>query len=372
MVASRPRSQRRLRRTLEPLVTQAAATPGADRYRKHFPALAHLWVLLLHVFWRSPSLRSTHAMLTATERWWSRWGMTTAISLSQLARSSTSRPSACLEGLLTAAVATVRQQACADQDWIVLRRMVVLDSTFVRLSARLSPWSRYGGFMPGIRIQTMLELGRQLPTFLRMTRADTNDHTALWQLDLRAWRGWTVILDRGYYGHQQFARLQAAGVSFLARMSEQAHYRILQDQPLPAGPTPAGDTIVRDAVMRLGSANNRRGTVLDELRLVVSRNRRGHLLWLVTDRHDLPATDLVELYRKRWQIELFFRWLKRQLGLIRPLGRSRAAVWMTVLLVLIVAVISLLLEPDRPAGISRIAWLHQTALVLYLEAITDG
>jgi hypothetical protein len=372
MVASRSVSNRRVRRCLDPLVTTAAATPGANRYRKHFSALAHIWVLLLHVMWSSASLRCTYASLTVSDRWWQRWGMDGAISLSQLARSSTSRPAACLETLLADALTLARRRNSHDQHWRILQRVAALDSTFVRLSACLSPWSVYGGAPAGIRLQTLLDLDRWLPGTIRMSLADLNDRTTLRQLDLAPWRGWTLVVDRGYYGHPQLARLQAARVSFVARLIAQARYTILETQPVPAQPTRRGDRIVLDACIRLGSANNRTGAVLRNIRLVVSCNQHGQELALVTDRHDLPATMIVEIYRCRWQIELFFRWLKRQLGLIRPLGRTREAVWMTVLVVMIVAVISQLLAPERPPGVSRIAWLHQTALALYIEFLTDG
>jgi transposase len=355
MVASRSVSSGYVRRMLDPLVTSAAATPGADRYRKQFSALAHLWILLLHVMWASPSLRSTYA-----------------ISFSQLARSSTSRPAACLETLLTEALALARRRAARDQQWRILQRVAVLDSTFVRLSACLSPWSIYGGAPAGIRLQTLLDLDRVLPSTVRMSLADFNDRAMLRQVDLTPWRGWTLLLDRGYYGHPQLARLQAAGVSFVARLISQVRYTILDTRPVPTDASTCRDRVVLDARIRLGSANNRTGAVLHNIRLVISVNQAGQELALVTDRHDLPAPMIVELYRRRWQIELFFRWLKRQLGLIRPLGRTRAAVWMTVLIVMIVAVISQLLAPGRPPGVSSIAWLHQTALALCLEFFTDG
>ena len=67
MVASPAPSARQIRRR-QPVVARAAATPGVDRYRKTFPALAHLWVLLLHVLWGSLSLSRTYASLTATPR----------------------------------------------------------------------------------------------------------------------------------------------------------------------------------------------------------------------------------------------------------------------------------------------------------------
>lgn len=365
-------SQRRIRRTLDPLVAQAAATPGADRYRKRFSAFAHLWVLLVHLLWGSPSLRITHARLTADVRWWQRWGMTSWISLSQLARSSSSRPSACVEALLAAVVDTVRRQPVANPLWHKLRRVVVLDSTFLRLSAATSPWSVHGGFVPGARLQTLLELGSQIPHPLRLTLADVNDHTALWELDLSPWQGWTLLVDRGYYGHQQFTRLIAAGVHVIARCNEQAAYRITRQRQAPTGRTPDGDEILADWTVTLGSPNNRRGAVVPGMRLVTSRNRHGKLLRFVTDRHDLTATEIVQLYRKRWQIELFFRWLKQQLGLIRPLGKSRAAVWLTILMVMIVALLVLMLEVDRPHSLSRVAWIHHVAMLLLPGNVYDG
>lgn len=372
MVTSPAPSARQIRRRLAPLVEQAAATPGADRYRKRFPALAHLWVLLLHMLWRSASLRVTHASLTAHPRWWQRWGMQGPISVSQLARSSTSRPSVCAERLLSAVVETVRRHPVANPLWFKLRRVAVLDSTFLRLSARLSPWSVHGGHVAGLRLQTLLELGSQIPATVRLSLPDVNDHTALAALELTPWRGWTLLVDRGYYGHQQFARLRAAGVHVIARFNEQARYRITQQHQVPTGRTPDGDDLLADWTVELGSPHNRRGAVVSGMRLVASRNVRGIVHWFVTDRHDLTATEIVQLYRKRWQIELFFRWLKRQLGLIRPLGRSREAVWLTILMVLIVALIALLLDLGRPASVSRVAWLAHFACILHLDTIDDS
>lgn len=77
MVASRVPARRRLRRRLEPVVAQAAVTPGADRYRKHFTARAHLWALLPHAPWGGESLRRAHARLaplTRRRRWMARGG----------------------------------------------------------------------------------------------------------------------------------------------------------------------------------------------------------------------------------------------------------------------------------------------------------
>jgi hypothetical protein len=186
----------------------------------------------------------------------------------------------------------------------------------------------------------------------------------------RWWRRWTLLCDRGYYGHQQFQRLRAAGVHLITRLHGQASYVITAQHQVPIGPTPDGDVLLADYTVTLGSPNNRRGAVLSRMRVVISRNRRGDVHHFLTDRHDLTATEVVQLYRKRWQIELFFRWLKQQLGVLRPLGQSRVAVWLTLLMAMIVTLLGLL-EPARPPGVSRISWGHGIAAALLL-AIPDG
>ncbi len=271
--------------------------------------------------------------------------------------------------LCAAAGGPARRQHPTDPQWRLLNRVQAIDSTFISLSATLSPWSQHKRANAGVRLQTSLDLLGRLPSRIRMTTTEINDHAALRQLDLTGWAGWTLLIDRGYYGHRQFVRLIEAGVHFVACCSEQAHFQVVRAHQPPAGLTPDGDEIYADAVVILGSANNRRGAVVPNLRLIGVRTRSGNQMKLVTDRHDLSATQVVRLYRKRWQIELFFRWLKRQLGAIRPLGQSQAAVQLT--LVLAVAAL-LLLASARAGAAAALALLVAFSLALVRVRLRSG
>ena len=353
---------RRLRRLVEPFVAAAAATPGADRYRKTFPAAAHLRVLAFHALDGAESLRQTHGKLAGTPGGFAAVGLPAGLSRSQLARSSTSRPAACFERLLADLVGlarrTVRRRAAADPDLARLLRVQAVDGTFLALSAKLAPWSCHGGHAPGVRLHVGLDLAGAIPAHLHWTLADTHDARGLDERDLAELAGWTALMDLGYYGHRRFARLRAAGVSWICPLHAQARYRVTAARPVPAGPTADGDVVVADEEVVLGSPNNRNGAVLPGLRLVTGRNAAGQARRFVTDRWDLAAGEVLALYRQRWQIELFFRWLKHQLGLLRPLGASPEAVWLTVLVAAIAAVLGLLAEPGRPPGDSRVQWLR--------------
>lgn len=367
MVSPAPLATRQVRRWLGPPIVRAARTPGADRYRKHFPATAHLWLLVWFGLSGLTSLRQLHAVLGADRAFAVRIGLRAGLSLSQLCRSSTSRPPACLETLLAEVIALARQRVARDRTWRFLTKVHVLDSTFLGLALKLSPWSQYGGHAPGLRIQCALDLARAVPVRAWWTLADRNDQVALKTYDLADLRGWTVLCDRGYYRHRSFQRLRDAGVHFLTRLHPDAFYVITAVRRVGAKPTPEGDVLLSDETITLGSPNNRKGSVLAGLRLVTSQNRRGGVHRFVTDRFDLTAAELVRLYRRRWQIELFFRFLKHQLRAITPLGYSPRAVWLTFLVAVLTAVVLLLSDRERPAGVSRIAWARALHYVLFVQ-----
>jgi hypothetical protein len=301
---------------------------------------------------------------------WTRLGLPQGISRSQLARSSTSRPPACAEQLLADLVR--HADRAPDPALRQLRRIQVVDSTFLTLSAKLAPWSHCGQHTPGVRIHCGLDLAGHIPRHLSWSLADCHDARALKERDLAELAGWTLLIDLGYYGHQQFRRLRAAQVSFICPLHAQARVHVTATCPVDPTPTAAGDVPLADETITLGSPNNRNGAVLPALRLVTSRNQAGTIHRFVSDRHDLTAAEVVTLYRQRWQIELFFRWLKHQLKTLQSLGSSPAAVWWTVLLAAIAAVLASLVDADRPPAVTRIAWLRGLDTTLLLGSLDSS
>lgn len=342
-------------RALAVPVATAAAVTGADRYRKHFTARAHLWMLLDHGLAARPSLRRTHASISGDPTFWPRLGLPpTGVSRSQLARSSHTRPRACLLRLFGTLRAPVVGRGAA-------RRLHVVDSSFLALSEKLAPWSRHGHHAAGVRLHLGVDLPGAIPTHVCLSGTKTPDIAAWRARDWAALAGWTVLMDGGYYSHADFAQLRAGAVSWICPLNAQARVVVTADRLGPWPPTAAGDAILADQTITLGSPNNRNGAVLPGLRLVTRRNRHGTVHRTVTDRGDLLATEVVALYRQRWQIELFFRFLKHQLGVLHPLGYSPDAVALTLLLALIVALVLVLLEAVRPANLADIGWAEVLA-----------
>jgi Transposase DDE domain len=375
MLPSSALPARRLRKTLDPLIGKAARESRADRYRKSFPAYAHAWMLVLHVMSGNASLRQSHAQQSADPELGRSLGMSEGwVSYSQLARSSASRPAECFERLLASLLRRARGRA-GRRSPELLRGVRLVDSTFFALGGKASRWSVHGRHGPGVRLQALLEPTERLPEAIRMTTVAANDAKALAGWDLSGLEGRTLVFDLGYYSHRNLKRLLEGGVHFLTRLKGQARYRVSASRvPTAEGEpkTPEGDTVVSDETISLGSPNNRRGAVLEGVRLVTGENEKGEVHRFLTDRHDLSAQEVLSLYRKRWQIELFFRWLKRQLGALRPFGQSREAVWLTIVVAAIVAVLAALSEEWRPKGLTRVSWLRALGPALFRRPRFSG
>lgn len=370
MLPSSALPARRLRRAIDPLIEEAVARSRADRYRKSFPARAHAWMLILHTMGANPSLRRSHAHQGADPALGRFLGMggSSWVSYSQLARSSTSRPAGCFEGLLASVLRLARGRAAGRRSREISDGVRLLDSSFFALGERASPWGVHGSHGAGVRLQAILDPQDRLPDAMRMTTVASNDAAMLGGWDLSGLRGRTLVFDLGYYSHKNLGRLRDGGVHFLTRLKGQAHYRVSASRAPAEGETEKtteGDVVLSDETIVLGSPNNRRGAVLENVRLVTGENAKGEVHRFVTDRHDLAASEVLSLYRRRWQIELFFRWIKRQLGALRPLGHSREAVWLTIVVAAIVAVLAALVEEDRPKGVSRVSWLGALSAALH-------
>jgi hypothetical protein len=363
---------RHLRKTLCPIIARVATESRADRYRKHFSASSHVWMLLMHAMGANQSLRQSHAHQQADPRVRRFLGMEEEwVSYSQLARSSASRPSECFEELLRSVMRLAhsrrrrrrRRRRGGPRDAPeILEGVRLLDSTFFPLLAKLSPWGTWNKRgNSAVRLQTLLDPIDRLPTRMELELLSTNDANALGSLDLSGLEGTTLIFDLGYYSHAHFGRLTQGGVHFLTRLKAQAYYEVTHSSKLCEGgatTTPEGDVVLSDEIVTLGSPNNRRGAVLEGIRLVTSQNRKGKVYAFITDRYDLAASEVPHLYRKRWQIELFFRWLKRQSGALQLFGHSREAVWLTMMVAAIVALLMMLSEEWRPKGVTRVPWMR--------------
>lgn len=360
-------------RRLRPVVAASAAKTKANRYRKHFSAFAHVCLLIFHGLSRGESLRQSYAAFATCRGLVVLSGLAPPkpaerpdeglnVSYSQFAASNTTRPASFLAGIIPSLVARVRQAGQLAETGLP-SDLHLFDSTFLRLSLALSPWLPNSGpsDVPGVRLHIQYALALDLPEHVLVTDTRTSDGSGFDAAILddptrlaRLW-GQTLAIDLGYYSHVRFVRLRAALVHFVSRLHPQASYQVEAElpvqQPLPTM-YPQRISVLSDQRVTLGSAANSKGAVLLGLRLVTAevaplpkaarRGAKSVVYKILTDRWNLSAADVVQLYLWRWQIELFLRWLKSHIHLPRLLGYSPNAVALSVWLAIVVHLLTIL------------------------------
>lgn len=168
--------------------------------------------------------------------------------------------------------------------------------------------------------------------------------------------GLTYIFDRGFLKYDFWAELIERKAHFITRATSQLCYRVIAFKPLD----PAHPEIVDDQMVIMGARPDRTRLTMPLRRIVLVADK-GPIVFL-TSRFDLSAYELTLLYRRRWQIEIFFRWLKRVIGCLKPLAYSRNAAEHTLyaaivayLLTLMVAQIDISETTDKPVARIRSA-----------------
>ena len=210
-----------------------------------------------------------------------------------------------------------------------------LDSTTVDLCLGLFPWAKYKQTRGGVKMHTLLALRGNLPSLVVITPAHVHDVNVLAELAFEP--GALYVMDRGYVDFAQFHRIHQAPAFFLTRAKRNLKFRRRTSAPADKN---AGVRFDQTGVLADPVSRRR---YPDTLRRVGYRDlETGQPLVFLTNNTFLPALDIAQLYRRRWQIELFFRWIKQHLRIKAFYGTSPNAVkiqiWVAICTYVLVAI----------------------------------
>jgi hypothetical protein len=196
-------------------------------------------------------------------------------------------------------------------------RLAVVDASLIKLSLLAYSWAEYREATGAAKMTAVLDWARGIPQQLVVTTGKVHDLRGA--APLRWARHWTYIFDRAYLGFDFLTSLLEAGAHFVVRFKDGIHYRILDRFAVPAASVSAGLRLRSDWTISLPGWEG----VL--MRLVSYQLPDGKLIRVLTDRFDLSALSVAQLYKERWTIENWWRWIKQMFKLKRPLGESENA-----------------------------------------------
>jgi IS4 transposase len=196
-------------------------------------------------------------------------------------------------------------------------RIAVVDASLIKLSLLSYSWAEYRKQRGAAKMHAVLEWAGGIPHQLVVTTGKVHDLKGAATLHWA--RHWTYIFDRAYLGFDFLTTLLDAGAHFVVRFKEGVGYRILDRFAVPQAPATAGFRLTSDWTISLPGWDDML------LRLVSYPLPDGKLIRVLTDRFDLSAVSVGQLYKERWTIENWWKWVKQMFKIKRPLGNSENA-----------------------------------------------
>ena len=203
----------------------------------------------------------------------------------------------------------------------------LIDSTTIDLNLNQFQWASFRSTKAGIKLHTVYDPDAEVPTYFEMTTAKVNDRKAVHKLPILP--GATYVVDRAYNDYGWYYRLTQQGTHFVGRMKSNAVYEVIENKETNAG------HILKDQVIRLTSVKAKKDCPINLRRITIVREEDDKVLSFITNDLDRTAQQIADLYKARWQIELFFKWIKQNLEIKRFFGRSENAVKIQVLTAMI-------------------------------------
>lgn len=211
-----------------------------------------------------------------------------------------------------------------------------LDSTTIDLSLTLFPWADFRRTKAGIKLHTQIDLRGPIPTCIYITGA--RQHDVRWLDEFFFEPGAFYVMDRGYMDFKRLNRIAGAGAFFVTRAKD--NLRFSRQRSLPVD-YPTGVRSDQIGKPTLAKARDAFPALLRKVRYFDAETERG--LIFLTNHLQIPALTVALIYRLRWRIELFFRWIKGHLRIKHYYGTSPNAVktqiWIAIAVYLIVAII---------------------------------
>jgi hypothetical protein len=216
-----------------------------------------------------------------------------------------------------------------------------LDSTTIDLCLTLFPWAHFRSTKSAVKMHTLLDLRGNIPAFIRVTTGDVHDVNILDEIVPQA--GAYYVMDRGYLDYARLYRIHLAGAFFVTRAKSN-----LDASRIYSEHADRQSGIFADQSIALNGYDSRKDYPSHLRRIRFHDPETGKDLVFLTNQFTLPAITVCALYKSRWQIELFFKWIKQHLRIKVFFGTSENAVktqlWIAVSVYLLVAIVKKKLE----------------------------
>ena len=290
------------------------------------------------------SLRDIETCLQANQTKLYSMGFRSSVKRSTLADANEGRDWRIWADLAALLIKRARKLYCNDSFGVELSSTVyALDATTIDLCLSLFPWAPFRSTKAAVRLHTLLDLRGNIPAFIHISDGKTHEVNVLDMLTFEA--GAFYVMDRGYLDFDRLYSLHQAGSFFVTRAKRGMDARRVYSMPVDRT-----TGLICDQRIALNGFYAAKAYPEQLRRIRFKDPESGKTLVFLTNNTALPALSIAALYKSRWQVELFFKWIKQHLRIKRFIGNSENAVktqiWCAVATYVLIAIVKKELQLD--------------------------
>jgi hypothetical protein len=328
-----------------------------DKHSKGHNSWAQLISMLFCQFAKSQSVRDISNGLRSATGNLNHLGLTGSPSKSNISYQNQRRDWHLFRDYYYVLLESLGQQAAFKNVKFKIRsKIFLLDATTISLCLSLFDWARYKTTKGAVKMHTLLDYDGNLPAYVNITNGKTADNKGACDIPLH--KGSVIVADRFYNDFSLLNVWDSNGVFFVIRHKENIRFRVVKENELPEN---RHQHVLKDEIIELTGVNSKKKYPKKLRRIAVWDEKNKQTIELITNQLTWTANTIGELYRARWQIEIFFRDIKQNLHIKSFIGTGQNAVMIQIWTALITILILKALK-----AMAKYGW-HLSNLVAFIR-----
>ena len=329
-----------------------------DKWVKTFTCWKQLLVMMFGQLAACDSLREVACIVDSIKSKSYHLGFGTGeIKLSNLSYANVNRDYKIFEEFAYFMI-NLAQSKRIDRPFELHGKFYAFDSTTIDLCMSLFKWAYFRKNKGGIKVHTLFDVVTQIPTYIHITEAKVHDVNAMDEIPYEPYAFY--IFDKGYYDLARLFTINTIGSYFVIRQKTHLKYEIIEGEELLDGE----DNVLLDQTINLTGYQTRKKYPFVLRRIVYYAPDLKRTFTFLTNNLIIKAKDIAMLYKQRWQVELFFRWIKQHLRITSFWGNTENAVRIQIYVAVITYCLVAIVENDCQLGRTTFNVLRVVSRVL--------
>ena len=328
-----------------------------DKHQKGYNSWTHLVAMLFCQFAKSQSVRDISNGLRSATGNLNHLGIQKAPSKSSISYQNKHRSWELFREYYYQLLGSIGQQAGFKQvKFRIKSKIFLLDATTISLCLSLFDWAKYKTAKGAVKMHTLLDFDGNLPAYVNITDGKTTDNKGAYDIPLL--KGSVIVADRFYNDFSLLNIWDSNGVYFVIRHKENIQYKVIKENELPDN---KHQHILKDEIIELKNKSSKEKYPKKIRRVAIWDEINNQVIELITNQTTWTANTIGELYKSRWDVEIFFRDIKQLLHIKSFIGTSQNAVMIQIWTALITILILKALK-----AMAKFNW-HLSNLVAFIR-----